>query len=326
MRRRQFITLLGGAAVGWPLAARAQTAPKIARVGWIWGGRAGKSDEVDGFRQGLRELGYTEGQNITVEYRFGEGSASRFSEFVDEMVRLRADVILTIGTGPSRVAQKATGSIPIIAMAGDAVASGLVASLARPGGNITGLSLLNREGLSGKWMEFLKEMVPGLSRVGVFFSPDSPLSALIREQAETAARTLGLTLRPLPIRNNEDFAAHVAALAREPVDGLILDPSDTVVAYYRQVADIALKHRIATVSEQREFATLGGLLTYGPSVFDVTRRMAHYMDKILKGTKPADIPVEQPTKFVLTVNLKTGKALGLRVPESLLLRADEVIE
>ena len=326
MRRREFITLLGGAAAAWPVVARAQQPAKIPRVGWIWGGRAGKSDELNGFQQGLRELGYTEGQNIIVDYRFGEGSGSRFLEFVDELVRLRADAILTIGTGPSRVAQKTAGSIPIVAMAGDAVASGLAASLARPGGNVTGLSLLNREGLSGKWMEFLKEVVPGLARVGVFFNPDSPLSTLIRDQAETAARTLGLTLRLFPIRNNVDFETYVAAFARESVDGLILDPSDTLVAYYQQVANVALKHRIATVSEQREFALSGGLLTYGPSVFDVTRRMAHYMDKILKGTKPADMPVEQPTKFALTLNLKTAKALGLRVPESLLQRADEVIE
>ena len=324
--RRRFLVNTGGAWLAYTSASAAQEAGTIPRVGWMWFGRAaGDPGEVTGFRQGLRELGYIEGQNIEVEYRFGEGTGDQLPDFAEELVHRPVDILVVIGTPALRAAQQATTTIPIVSSSGDPVGAGVVASLARPGGNITGMSML-QVGLSGKWLELLKDTLPTLASVGFLFNPDHEQSARNVEYAEAAAKKLGLAFRRFPARRAEELEGAVASMANEPIEALVVDPVNPAIAYQAQIAELALKHRLPSVSEQRAFVEGGELMAYGASIFEVTRRLASYMDQILKGAKPGDMPIEQPTKFELIINMKTAQILGISIPASVLARVDEVIE
>jgi putative ABC transport system substrate-binding protein len=330
VRRREFITLLGGATAAWPLTARAQqtgdreSAGQMPRVGWLWPGRsAGRSGEFSGFQQGLRELGYVEGKNIIVEYRFGESSMERLRDLAAELAGLKLNLILAVGTSPAKAVQQAAPTSPIIFMSGDPIGTGLVTSLSRPSGNLTGVSLMT---LSEKWPELARELLPAVKRIGYLWNPNDARSTVSFSQARRSTEALGLEFGSYPVERPENLDSAFAAMMGDGVSVLLLDPAHPSPTNWPAVAQLALKHKLATISELREFVAAGGLMSYGASVFDSTRRMAHYMDKILKGTKPADLPVEQPTRVELAINLKTARALGIDISPTLLARADEVIE
>ncbi|SEE89166.1 putative ABC transport system substrate-binding protein [Rhizobiales bacterium GAS191] len=327
MRRRGFITLVGGTAAAWPLLARAQQT-KVWRVGWIWIGRsAGISPELAGFRQGLKDFGYVEGQNIIVEYRYAEGRRDRIADLVAELVQMRPDVLVGLGNPVITGLKNATTAIPIVFMTGDPVAAGYVASLARPGGNMTGVSMMQGiAGLTAKRIELLKDVLPAATRLGVMFNPDSPTAAGDLVQAEQAANTLNLFVRSFPARRGEEIEPAIAALARDGVDCMYIQAAPPVPAFVPEIGALLLKHRIPAISELRQLVESGALLSYGPNLFESTRRQAYFVDRILKGTKPADLPVEQATKLELVINMKTAKALGITIPPSMVARADEVIE
>ena len=301
-----------------PSAAGAQTPPKIPRVGYIAGASATSTEHMVGaFRQRLRELGYVEGQTIALEVRYAEGRSERIPELVAELVGLKMDVLVAGSSAAALAAKKATGTIPIVMVAADPVGLGLVASLARPGGNVTGLSYFN-EAIVAKRVQLLKEFVPGLARVAVLRNPTIAVHATFWQETEVAARTLGVALQPLDIRGPDDFEAAFAAATRGNAQALIAFDDALTVAYRPQIVALAASSRLPAMYGLREFPDDGGLMSYGPSFADLFRRAATYVDKILKGAKPADLPVEQPTKFELVINLKTAKALGLTVPPSLL--------
>jgi len=325
MKRRAFITLLGGAAAAWPLAARAQQQPtQIPKVGWIFpGASAGPPTELAGFKEGLRELGYVEGKNIVVEYRFGENSVERLPEFATKLAQLNVSVIVALGTFAFRVARHAAPEIPIVVLSADPIGAGIVTNLGRPGGNVTGVSVMR---LSGKWPELAKEALAGLSRVGYLINPTNPASATTLSEARHSAEALGLDFRSYPVERPQDLEAAFAAMTQDSIGVLLLDADHPYATNWPQVAGLALRHKLPAISEVREFVLAGGLMSYGVRLFDITRRMAHYVDRILRGTKAGDLPVEQPTKFELLINLTTAKALGLKIPPTLLARADEVIE
>ena len=330
IQRRAFITLLGGAAAAWPLAARAQqagdreSAGQMPRVGWLWPGRsAGNSSEFAGFQQGLRELGYVEGKNIIVEYRFGESSMERLRDLAAELAGLKLNLILAVGTSPAKAVQQAAPTSPIVFMSGDPLGAGFVTSLSRPSGNLTGVSQMT---LSEKWPELARELLPAVKRIGYLWNPNDTRSIVSFSQARRSTEALGLEFGSYPVERPENLDSAFAAMMGDGVSVLLLDPAHPYPANWPAVAQLALKHKLPAISEIRDFVAAGGLMSYGASIFDSTRRMAHYMDKILKGAKPADLPVEQPTMFELAINLKTAKALGLEVPPTLLARADEVIE
>jgi len=312
-----------------PQRSPAQQAPaKVPRVGWIWNGRsAGDPTEVAGFRQGLKELGYIEGQNIGVDYRFGEGNVDRAAEFAAELVHLRPDVLVVFGDPMVRDVKRLTATIPVVMLAGDPVGSGLVTNLARPGGNITGVSMMQGlEGLAGKRIELLKDALPKAIRIGLMFWPGNPAMAASLAQAEGVANRLGMVIRPFPVQRGDELEAAVSAVAREGVDGVDIEPSFLFTSYPRETGELLLKYRLPCVSELRRIAESGGLLSYGPNLFETTRRMAYFVDRILKGAKPADLPVEQASKLELVVNTKAAQALGVTIPPLILARADEVIE
>jgi putative tryptophan/tyrosine transport system substrate-binding protein len=329
MRRREFIILLTGAAAGpsllWPLAARAQTR-KPPTIGYLGGGGPESQRAwVDAFVQRLRELGWIEGRTIAIEYRWGEGRPERYAEIAAEFVRLKVDVILANGTEAAIAAKQATSVIPIVfPTAGDPVGSRLVASLARPGGNVTGLSNQGSD-LPAKRLEFLREVLPGLRRVAVMANADYSGGVTEREQIDAAARTLGLELVPLPVRRMEDIASALDGL-KGGAEALYTTGDPLMNMHRLRIITFALAARLPTMFSQREYVAAGGLMSYGPNFPDMNRRAADYVDKVLRGAKPADLPVEQPTKFDLVINLITAKALGLAVPPSLPARADEVIE
>jgi len=333
-RRRDLLALCAaaflasGAAGAWSLDARAQKPTKVPRVGWIWAGRsAGNPTEVAGFRQGLKEFGYIEGQNIVVEYRFGEGRDDRVADLAAELVQLRPDVLVALGDFPVRALKTVTTTIPVVLMTGDPVGAGFVASLARPGGNITGVSMMHGlEGLTGKRVELLKDALPGATRIGLMFNPDTPTQVGSLAQAEEVASRLGLVIRPFPVRRGDELEAAINSVAREGVDGVEIEPISPFTSYPEETGELLSKYRVPAVSELRRIAEGGGLISYGPNLFDATRRQAYFVDRILKGAMPADLPVEQATRLELVVNIKTARALGLTIPHSLLLRADEVIE
>jgi putative ABC transport system substrate-binding protein len=329
MRRRQFIALLGGATAASavrPTATGAQTPPKIPRVGYIAGSSAtGAEPFVGSFRKGLRELGYMEGQTIALEVRYAEGRSERIPELVADLVGLKMDVLVAGLSQAALAAKKATGTIPIVMVGADPVGLGLVASLARPGGNVTGLSVFN-EAIIGKRLELLKELVPGLARVAVLRNPIMAAHATFWEASEVAARTLGVALQPLEVRGPEDFEAAFAAATRGNAQALIAFDDTLILAHKPRIVALAASSRLPAMYGLREFPDDGGLISYGPSFADLFRRAATYVDKILKGAKPADLPVEQPTKFELVINRKTANALGLAVPPTLLAQADDVIE
>ena len=323
IQRREFIFTLGGTAVALPLAARAQDAGQMPRVGWIWpGAAAGNPTEVAGFRRGLRELGYVEGRNIVVEYRFGENRAERLPELAADLARLNVSVIVAMGTFAVRAARRAAPDTPIVFLDADPIGNALVTNLSRPGGNLTGVSVMR---LGGKWPELAKETLPALTRIGYLINTTNASSVTNLGEARRSAEALGMDFRSYPIERPEDLERTFAAIAADGVGFLLLDASHPYPTDWPRVAELALRHKLPAISEIREFAAAGGLMSYGTRLIDMTRRMAHYVDRILKGDKAGDLPVEQPTNFELVINLKTAKALGLTIPQSLLVRADELI-
>jgi putative ABC transport system substrate-binding protein len=333
MKRREFIALLGGAAAVWPLAARAQQVTKVPRIGILSPGRSEFPDPnfnmLNALLQRLHELGYTEGQNLAVERQFADGSSDRLRELAAELVRSKPDIIIAFSTTAALPAKQATSTIPIVAVAmADPVADELVASLARPGGNVTGTTFLGPE-LVAKRLQLLREVVPGLSRVAALWHPNAyseRTMAGVLNEIEVAARTLGLQLQLVPAVGPGDFVSAFAAMAREHADALLVMPSPMLFGEYRRIASFAAENRLPATGVAREFVDFGGLMSYGANLPDLARQTATYVDKILKGAKPAELPVEQPIKFELVINLKAARALGLTITRDFLLIADEVIE
>ena len=329
MNRRAFIALAGGG-VAWPLAAGAQPATKVYRIGLL-GGSPPTARDASGrlweyFFHGLREMGYVDGQNIVVEGRWYGEQTERLPSLATELVRAKVDVIVAGAAPAPEGARRATSTIPIVmASHPDPVGSGLVVSLAKPGGNVTGLSALAAE-LVGKQLELLKEVVPEISRVAVLRNPTVPSQTLNLREAEVAARSLAVQLQVLEARAPSDFTKAFAAMTRERAGELIVFGSSMFFAERSRIAELAAQSWLPAINVVKEYAEVGGLMAYGPSLRDNWRRAASYVDKILKGAKPADLPVQQPIKFELVINLNTAKALGLTIPPTLLARADEVIE
>jgi putative ABC transport system substrate-binding protein len=322
---REFITLLGAAAA-WPLAGRAQQSAKMPTIGYLGGGGpTGQRAWVDAFVQRLRELGWIEGRTVAIEYRWGEGRADRYAEIAAEFVRLKVDVILANGTEPAVAAKQATSVIPIVfPVAGDPIGSRLVTSLARPGGNVTGLSNLG-SGLAAKRLELLRDVVPKLHQLAVMANVEYSGGLTERDEIDAAARTLRLEIISLPIRRMEDVAAAFEGL-KGRADALYTVGDPLSHTHRLRINTFALAAHLPTMFPQREYVEAAGLMSYGTNYVDLNRRAADYVDKILRGAKPGDLPVQQPTKFDLVVNLATAKALGVTIPESFLTRADEVIE
>jgi putative ABC transport system substrate-binding protein len=313
-----------------PLAtATAQPPEKVPRVGYLSPGSPSepfRQRRFEAFRQGLRELGYVEGQNIAIESRWAEGKYDRYPALAADLVRLKVDVIVAVGGRASEVAKHATRTIPIVmSVVIDPLGSGLVASLARPGGNVTGISLMTPD-LVGKQLEVLKEVVPKVSRVALLWNPNNPGSAAQLREAEAAARALGVRLQILAARDPQEIDSAFAAMTRGRAAALVVLADAILLNQRRQIAELAAERRLPAVYGPSEHAEAGGLMAYSANLLDLERRAATYVDKILKGAKPADLPVQQPTKFELVINLKTAKALGLTIPPSLVLRADQVIE
>jgi ABC-type uncharacterized transport system substrate-binding protein len=322
MSRRKFITLLGGAAAAWPLGARAQQAGKLPTIGYL----GTESQWVAAFVQRLRELGWTEGRNVAIEYRWLEGRNDRVAEIAVELVRIKVDVIVTTGTPAALAAKQATSVIPIVfAIAADPVGSGLVASLARPGGNITGLSIQQAD-LAGKRLELLREVIPALRRLAILANIGNPNAVPEMGEVRAAARTIGLEVAVFEIRRTEDIAPAFEALIKDRSEALYVVGDPLLTTNRIRINTLAIGARLPTMHGQRGNVEAGGLISYGANFLDLFRRAAEYADKILRGAKPADLPVEQPNKFDLVINLVAAKALGLTVPPTLLARADEVIE
>jgi len=326
-RRRFLLTSLAGAVAG-PLAAGAQQAGKLPRIGFL--SLTSPSDRpplLDAFRQRLRELGWVEGQNIAIDYRFAEGRLDRLSDLAAELVRLKVDVIVSLGTQGVTAAKNATETIPIVMIAvRDPVGIGLISSLARPGGNVTGVSGYAGLESVAKQLELLKEMVPEASSVAILANPANAYHQLAIKEVNVAAKALDVRLQLLEARDASDFDGAFAAMAKERVGALLVLADIIFNSHGKRLADLAASRRLPTANAVRESVEAGGLMSYGPSFLDSYRRSAAYVDKILKGTKPADLPVEQPTKFELVINLQTAKRLGLTIPPTLLSLADEVIE
>ena len=326
MRRRGFICLIGAAATVWPLAARAQQLVKQQTIGFLGSSTpSAMSQWVAAFVQRLRDLGWIDGGTVTIEYRWAEGRSSRAAEIAAEFVQLKVDVIVTYGTSSVLAAKQATSVIPIVfAAANDPVGAGLVASLARPDGNVTGLSVQQVDA-AGKRLELLREIFPGLRRLAILANVGNPGAALEMGEAQVVARTLGLEVTTIEIRRGEDIAPGFDAL-KSQAEALYVCTDPLVITNRARIQTSAMGARLPTVYNSREYVETGGLMSYGPNFLDQWRRTAEIVDKILRGAKPSDIPVEQPTKFDLVLNLTTAKVLGLTIPSTLIARADEVIE
>ena len=333
VRRREFITLVAGTAVAWPLAARAQQATKVPRIGVLSLGRGNQSDAslatLNAFMAGLRELGYTEGQNIAFERRFADGDTNRLSQLAQELVERRVDAIVVLATPAARAAKQATSAIPIVAIGmGEPVEDELVSSLARPGGNVTGTAFLGPE-LVARRLQLLKELVPGVSRVAVLWHPraygERTMAGMLKE-VESAAQSLGTKLQLTSAAAPDDLDSAFATMIRERPDGLIVFPSPMLYSQYSRIAAFAANNRLPAMYAAREGADLGGLVSYGVNLSDLARTTAGYLDKVLKGAKPSELPVQQPTKFEFVINLKAARALNLTIGRDILLIADEVIE
>jgi putative tryptophan/tyrosine transport system substrate-binding protein len=326
MRRREFIGSVIGTAVAWPLAARAQQRAKLSTIGFFGTTNPSAAGQrTAAFVQRLYELGWIEGRTVAVEYLWAEGRTERFAEIAAELVRLQVDVIVTSGAGPVIAAKQATSIIPIVfTVASDPVGTGLVATLARPGGNVTGLSYQGPD-LAAKRLELLREVVPGLRQLAVMANSGAAGAVLEMSEVRETAGTLGLEVAPLEIRRAEDIAPAFAGL-KDRADTLYVCADALVNTSRMHIISLALDARLPTIFGERENVDAGGLMSYGPSIPDLYRRAADHVDKILRGAKPGDIPVEQPTKFELVINLKTAKKLGLTIPPSIMVRADEVIE
>ena len=325
MNRRTFIGSIAGGLLAAPLATRAQQPSKVPVIGYLIE-RSGPTAFDDAFRLGLRELGYSEGRNVVIEYRWAGGKTERLPALAAELVGLKVDVILTSGTPAGLAAKNATSTIPIVmASGGDFVSDGLVASYSRPGGNVTGVSVFARE-LSGKRLEILKEAIPGMTRVAAAFNKLNPGTRSLFKEAEAAATKLGLTALPLDIQFPDGVEPAFAEAVRLRADGVVIISDGATIVHRAELGSAALKHRLPTIFANKAYLEGGGLMSYGPDIIAVWRRAATYVDRILKGAKPADMPIEQPAKFELVINLKTAKALGLPISPELLQRADEVIQ
>ena len=326
MRRREFFTLVGGAAAAWPLSARGQQPAKVPIIGFLGASTASAGNQwAAAFVQRLRELGWIEGRTVAIEYRWTEGRNERVAEIASEFVRLKVDVIVTYANTTAAAIKRTVTTIPIVfAAAGDPVGTGLVASLARPGGNVTGLSIQQTD-LAGKRLEILRDLLPNLHTLAILANAGSPNAVLEMSEADAAARRLGLAVVRSEVRKTEDFAPAFDAL-KGRAEALYVCSDPLLTTNRLGINTLALGVRLPTMHGFREFVEAGGLMSYGPNFPDLFRRAAEYVDKILRGTKPADLPVEQPTKFDLVINLTTAKALGLTIPEPFLLRANEVIE
>ena len=323
MRRREFLSGLGGAAIAWPRGAAAQQG-SIPRIGILWPGASLPAPpRMESFRQGLRDLGFIEGQNVIIELRHAPTGLQQLPEVASELVRLKVDVIQASGDLAPRVAQQATTTIPIVAMSDDILGAGLIKSLSRPGGNTTGLTILSPE-LSAKRLQLLKEIVPGLSRVAVLSDPLNGTSQVA--MAEAAARSLNLNLQILEVRRREDVAEAIRAARNSQAEAINIFSSPFLASLYREIISLAAEYRLPAIYQWKEHADAGGLVSYGPGLAAMFRQTAGIVVKIIKGAKPADLPVEQPTKFELVINLKTAKVLGLNIPLQLQQLADEIIE
>ncbi len=327
MRLIGLAVILSASLILAPLAAGGQQAGRVPRIGYL-GTRTPSDFGLDAFRQGLREQGWVEGQNIVIEYRFAEGRLDRLPDLAAELVRLKVDIIVAHSTPGATAAKNATNTIPIVmTVVGDPVGLGLIASLARPGGNATGLSF-SVVGLEiiGKQLELLKETVPKIRRMAILSNAANPIQPLAIRDVNVAARSLGVQLQLLEVRGPNEFDSAFAAMAKERVGALLVVADSMFVFHRTQLADLAARSRLPAAYGWREHVEAGGLMSYGPSLRDLFQRAATYVDKIIKGAKPADLPVQQPTKFELVINLKTAKALGLTIPQSVQVRADQVIE
>jgi putative tryptophan/tyrosine transport system substrate-binding protein len=328
MDRRAFIAIAGGSVLAAGLAAGAQPAARLPRIGVLFASTpAATAHLLDGLRQGLREHGYVEGQHIILERRYGQAGTERMSDVAAELVRLKVDVLVAATDPATAALRQQTQTIPIVMANGtDPVGTGFVASLARPGGNVTGLSALSPE-LSGKRLGLLREVAPGLSRAAIIWNPDVRGALFDYKETEAAARSMRLQLQSVEVSRSEDLDRAFSAVTNQRAQALIVQtPNPVLFANRSQIASFAQRTRLPSMYGQKEFADAGGLMTYGPNTADLWRRAATYVDKILKGAKPADLPVEQPTTFELVINLKTAKALKLTIPQTLLLRADQVIQ
>ena len=326
--RRKLLVVLGMGVLAVPLAADAQPTGKVYRIGFIQTAAPNEMGHlIKALDEGLRELGYVEGRNVVFERRFAEGRQERLPALAAELVQLKVDIIVT-GANPVIAAVKqATATIPVVmAVSRDPVGAGFIASLARPGGNITGLANDPAPEIIGKNLELLKEAAPRVSRVAFLWNPVPPGAGTYKNAVESAARNLGVTFQSVEVRGRNEFEGAFAAMVRERANGVVVAADPVLFGPRSQIVLLAARSRLPAVYGQREFAEAGGLMSYGPNIADQFRRAAIYVDKILKGAKPADSPVEQPTKFELVVNMKTAKALGIKIPQSLLLRADKVIE
>jgi putative tryptophan/tyrosine transport system substrate-binding protein len=322
MKRREFIALLGGAAVIWPLAARAQQGSvRIPRIGII--------DDApiwDHFRQGLHDLGYIEGRNIAIEYRSAEGDFDRLRQAARELASLPVNILVVYGSSATRAARQATSTIPIVMIGvGDPVRARFVTNLARPGGNVTGTTSLGPE-LVGKRIEILKECVPGLARVAFLWNPDNDSNLAFLEELIVAVPALGLQLISVPMRTSEEYEGAFAAMMQRQPNAFVTQNDPLILQHIGQIIDFVAEHRLPAMYQAKENVEAGGLMAYGATLSDLFTRSAWYVHRILQGAKPADLPVEQPTKFELSINLKTAKALGLNIPATMLARADKVIE
>jgi ABC-type uncharacterized transport system substrate-binding protein len=329
MRRRQFATLGVAGAAFLGTGSRAQQPPNLPRIGWLWQGRsAGNPHEVTGFRQGLKDFGYVDGQNVVVDYRFAEGRSDRIAALAAELMQLRPAVLVAVGTTvTTTIKATTTGRVPVVSFSGDPVREGFVASLAHPGGHITGVSLMQgTEGLTAKRIELLKDALPNAVRIGVIFNPNFPVAVASVAQAQEMANRRGLILLQAPVRQFDEIDTAVRTLVRDSVHAVNVEPIFPVSSYQPEIGKLLLQYRIPAVSELRLLIESGGLISYGPNIFDAARRMGYFVDRILKGANPADLPVEQASKFELVINLRTAKLLGIELPPILLARADEVIE
>lgn len=322
--RRKLVLALGAGALCAPFGAHAQQPGKVWRIGFLTLG-FGPGEEVEAFREKLRELGYDEGRNLAIEYRFAAGNEERLAQMAADLVRQKVDIIVTLTLTVALAAKRATSTIPIVmAAAADPLGSGIVASLARPGGNVTGMSTLSTD-LAGKRLQLLHELRPGARRVAVLASKGTA-SPFFIEQLRLAAKPLGITLVVQQVSEVEGFAGAFALMDRERAQALVVQSNPLARNHRKRIAELAAEHRLPSIFEHRTYVDAGGLMSYGPNLPELHRRAAAYVDKILKGAKPGDLPVEQPTKFELFINGKTAKALGIKIPQSLLISADKVIE
>jgi putative ABC transport system substrate-binding protein len=325
MRRREFLALLGGAAAAWPVAARAQQG-KVWQVGFLRYATPNAA-HLEAFRHGLRDLGYTEGLNLIIEERYASGVYDRLPTLIAELIALKSDVIVIDGTTTAKAVQIATNSVPIVfTLAADPVADGLAVSMSRPGGNFTGLTFSVGYELAGKRVDLLKEVVPGVSRVAVLANPANPTNAAYLASARTSSATLGLQIEPFEVPAASDLSNAFSIMMKWQANGLITLNDAMFFSQRDRISELAASSGLPAIYPESEFVRAGGLMAYGPRLSDLFQRAASYVDRILKGARPADLPIEQPTKFELVFNLKSAKALGLTIPESFLIRADEVIE